>query len=133
METRYYYIRWSEVTKAYRPPGTPVEKERRPFWFLCTKARAEKRQLARGQVEAFESFVVSLTETETEIPDKGTVIICEMEGVWGEPGEKFVPPLTITLEKDQLFGGEDKEYRAQIALDIWHSAAACHLGWHMRQ
>jgi len=62
-----------------------------------------------------------------DIPDKGTVIIRELET------EDWESALTITLEKSLLFGGEDTEYRAQIALDIWHSAADCHLGWHMRQ
>ena len=123
METRYYFIRWVWRNKAYRPPGEPEEKELRPSWCLSTKKRAEMRQAARGQVEAFESFVVSLTETESDVPDKGTVVIRELETEnWG------TSMLTLTLDKGLLFGGEDEEYRDQIALDIWHSAAGCHLG-----
>ena len=114
METRYYYRRIPE------PP-------KRQSWNPCSKARAEKRQAARGQTEAFFEFVVTLTETYPEIPDKGFVIIREFET------EDFETAVSITLAKSLIFGGEEKEYRAGIALDIYENAAGTALAWAMRQ
>ena len=110
METRYYYRR--------------VPENKRASWKLCTKARAEKRQKAAAGQEAFYNLIVSLTETFPEEARNGNVIIREIET------ESLI---TITLEKSLIFGGEDTEYRAQIALNIFEEAYFTAFDWAMRQ
>ena len=102
METRYYYRR--------------IPEDKFATWQLCTKPRAEKRQVAAFGQEAFYNLVISLTETYPEIPDKGFVLIREIET------KDYENSVTITLTKKLIFGGEDKEYRARIALDIFSEA-----------
>ncbi len=122
METRYYYIRLA----AY---DDKAEKEGIATWHLCSKARAEKRQKAAFGTESFSNFVVSLTETAETKPKEGFVTIRELE----LENRDFESAISVTLNKEWLFGGEDKEYRAQIALDIFEHAADCRLAWALRQ
>ena len=122
METRFYYIR-------LHPWDMKADKEGIATWHPCTKARAEKRQKAAFDTESFSNFVVSLTETFETEPKEGFVTIRELELENGD----FESALSITLIKEWLFGDEDKEYRAQIALDIFERAADCRVAWSLRQ
>ncbi len=120
METRYYYIRLAPWNEA-------ADKEGIATWIPCSKERAERRQKAAFDTESFSNFVVSLTETDETKPKEGFVIIHELEIA------DYENAITLTLSKEWLFGGEEKEYRAQIALDIFERAADCRLAWSLRQ
>ena len=99
METRYYYIRLAAWDEA-------ADKEGVCSWIPCSKERALKRFKAACETESFNNYVVTVTETETEI----TIQDIEINGL-------FLARLTLC--KGYLFGGEGKEEGAQEALRIF--------------
>lgn len=99
MKTRYYYIRLAEYDFA-------AGKEGVSSWIPCSKERALKRFKAACETEAFNNYVVAVTETEDHI----TIRDIETE----------IPGFAVlTLRKELIFGGEEKEARAQAALKIF--------------
>ena len=98
------------------------------------RARAERRRWGPARIEqrlrllelSEKHIEAALSETFPDIPDKGLVIIRELDFA-------AESALSITLNKEWLFGGEEKEYRAQIALDIFERAADCRVAWALRQ
>lgn len=102
MATEYYYIRlaaWDEK----------ADKEGVSSWIPCSKARALKRFKAARETESFNNYVVTVTETETEI----TIRDIETRG---ERGERFAE---LTLNKEYIFGSPTKAERAQAVLRIF--------------
>ncbi len=107
MKTEYFYLRYPKIS--------------RPRWIPCTKERAERRLTAAMGNESFYNFVASVTETED------SMLVRDIQT------EDFPGLVSVTLKKEFLYGAEDKAYRAQIALDIFHSAIDCFQNYAMRQ
>ena len=103
MEIQYYYLRLAEYDFA-------AGKEGQSSWIPCSKERALKRFEAACETESFNNYVVTVSETETEI----TIQDIEINGL-------FLARLTLC--KGYVFGGEGKEERAQAALKIFEDIA----------
>ena len=103
MEIQYYYLRLTEYDNA-------AGKEGVCSWIPCSKERALKRFKVACETESFNNYVITVTETETEI----TIQDIEINGF-------FLARLTLC--KGFLFGGEEKEERTQAALKIFEDCA----------
>lgn len=117
---QYYYNRWSEYpTKVYCPPGETQGPENRISWHKCSWERGLKRYRAACETDSFYHYVALVTGNEKAITVREAFVGKNDDGDGDDPWQGFI---TLTLNKEGIFGDASEDFQNQFVLSIFANA-----------